>query len=216
MKTLFYVTGNEHKKEEYTIFMDSEQHLGKNLRELVSVQFIDLSIEENLEVDLTKMVSHEVVAAYNKIQVPCIVEHAGLIFEDYRNNNYPGGLTKPMWNTLGDRFVDETHSANRRVTAQAAVAYCNGKRIRTFVGETRGTIADHPRGDRKFYWDTIFVPHDDTKNPDHLTYAEIATSTTLGIEYKLKEFSQSARAMRAFYDYFLSDEEDYRFWPYLR
>lgn len=216
MKTLFYVTGNKHKREEYTIFMDSEQYFGKNLRELVSVQFVDLSIEENLEVDLVKMVSHEVLAAYNEIQVPCIVEHAGLIFEDYRDNNYPGGLTKPMWNTLGDRFIDETHSANRPVIAQAAVAYCNGKRVKTFIGETRGTIAPRPRGSRDFYWDTIFIPHDDARNPEHLTYAEIATRATLGVAFKLKEFSQSARAMRAFFEYFLSAEEDYRFWPYLR
>ena len=40
-----------------------------------------------------------------------------------------GGLTKPMWDTLLDRFVDETKSAGRHATARAVVAYCDGCNI---------------------------------------------------------------------------------------
>ena len=50
------------------------------------------------------MVRQEVKAAYAQLSIPCIVEHAGLIFADYKDHNYPGGLTKPMWNALGAAY----------------------------------------------------------------------------------------------------------------
>jgi hypothetical protein len=61
-----------------------------------------------------------VASAYAQVKVPCIVEHAGLIFDDYKDRSYPGGLTKPMWNTLRDRFIEETRSANRGATARGS------------------------------------------------------------------------------------------------
>jgi inosine/xanthosine triphosphate pyrophosphatase family protein len=130
------------------------------------------------------MVSAEVVSAYSQLKVPCIVEHAGLIFDEYRDRSHPGGLTKPMWNTLADRFVAETGSAGRRAVARAVIAYCDGKEVRTLIGEREGKIADEPRGSRKFYWDTVFVPDDPSRVSNNLTYAEIVETTSLGLEYK--------------------------------
>src|SRR5262249_33080905 len=149
-------------------------------------------------VDLTVMVRQEVVRAYSQIQVPCIVEHAGLIFEDYRDSWYPGGLTKPMWNTLGDKFIKETNSAGRRAIARAVIAYCDGKQTYTFTGETLGTLAKRPRGSRRFYWDTVFIPDDHSSKTGGKTYAEICDDASLGLAYKMTKFSQSARAMLAF------------------
>ena len=62
-----------------------------------------VEIKEVLETDLRTMVMAEVTEAYSNIKVPCIVEHAGLIFDEYRS--YPGGLTKPMWDFLGEKFI---------------------------------------------------------------------------------------------------------------
>ncbi len=145
------------------------------------------------------MVMEEVTKAYSEIKVPCIVEHAGLIFDGH--DSYPGGLTKPMWNALNDRFIQETHSANRRATARAVVAYCDGKSVTTFVGETAGSIAAAPRGKREFYWDTVFVPDDPGGKAQNLTYAEIVENPALGLKYKMSHLSQSSRAMLKFLDF---------------
>lgn len=61
-------------------------------------------------------------------------------------------------------------------------------------GATRGVLSDAPRGDRRFYWDTVFIPTEE--NPDQLTYAEIVERG--GLEEKMLVHSQSAKAMLDF------------------
>jgi inosine/xanthosine triphosphate pyrophosphatase family protein len=153
------------------------------------------------------MVFEEVISAYSQLKIPCIVEHAGLIFSEYADKSYPGGLTKPMWDTLQDRFVDETKSAGRSAIARAVVAYCDGKQVKTFVGERAGTIADRPRGSREFYWDTVFIPEDPSGRCNNLTYAEIVERADLGLAYKIRELSQSSTAIKSFLEYCLKAGE---------
>lgn len=153
--------------------------------------------------DLEQMMHHKARSAYENLQVPCIVEHAGLIFENLKSEYYPSGLTQPMWDALGaERFITETGSANRKAIARAVIGYCDGMSIKTFVGETRGTIASAPRGSREFYWDTVFQPHDpDTDEPYSQTYAEMAgNESTGGLIQKLR-LSQSTKAMLQFLEH---------------
>jgi XTP/dITP diphosphohydrolase len=193
-----YVTSSDFKKEENRVFAQHCEVKRARVKDSFEFEFRNVPIRELLEVDLTVMVREEVLRAYSQIQVPCIVEHAGLIFDDYRDSWYPGGLTKPMWNTLGDRFLKETNSAGRRAVARAVVAYCDGKRTYTFVGETPGTLADSPRGSRHFYWDTVFIPEDPSGKTAGKTYAEICDDRSLGLPYKMINLSQSSRAMVEF------------------
>jgi inosine/xanthosine triphosphate pyrophosphatase family protein len=203
--TIVYVTSSSFKRDENGVFIRScSLSNGQRVADYFDFDIREVPIQEILDVDLTTMVSAEVVSAYCQLKVPCIVEHAGLIFDDYKDRSYPGGLTKPMWDTLRERFVEETHSAGRRATARAVVAYCDGMHVKTFIGERAGTIADQPRGNRKFYWDTVFIPDDPTGRAKNLTYAEIVDDAGLGLDYKIKELSQSSHAMISFLDYRLS------------
>ena len=106
-----------------------------------------------------------------------------------------------MWDTLGDKFLRETGSAGRRAIARAVVAYCDGTSVKTFIGETNGRIANAARGDRKFYWDTVFEPEDTTGKTNGLTYAEIVSNPTFGLVYKIVSLSQSSKAMLRFLEY---------------
>ena len=197
-----YVTSSPFKKEESETFLrECSLANGTRIDEAFEFDIRPVPIQEILNVDLSVMVSAEVVSAYSQLKVPCIVEHAGLIFSEYADRSYPGGLTKPMWDTLKDGFVEETGSAGRRAVARAVVAYCDGKQVRTFVGERAGKIADRPRGSRKFYWDTVFIPEDDSGSSKGLTYAEIVESKDLGLANKMRELSQSSAAMKSFLEY---------------
>lgn len=167
---------------------------GKLVKDVFSFHIYPNNIYERLEVDLLKMVSYEVREAYNQIKIPCIVEHAGLIFEKYQSIGYPGGLTKPMWNTLGNDFLLETNSAGKRVIARAVIGYCDGREIRTFIGETHGIFSHSPKGSRDFYWDTVFIPD----SIENLTYSEMVEKE--GIQAKLK-YSQSAKALISFLEF---------------
>jgi XTP/dITP diphosphohydrolase len=146
--------------------------------DIFEFDFRDGKPVEPLERDLEQMVKHKGISAYKNLLVPCIVEHAGLIFEDYVGENYPGGLTQPMWDALGaDKFISETCGTGRRVVARAVRGYCDGLNVKCFRGETRGTLADKPRGKREFYWDTIFVPENEMQ-----TYAEICSDPSKGLK----------------------------------
>lgn len=197
-----YVTSSQFKREENDTFV---QHCklsdGTLVQDSFEFDLRNVPIKEILEVDLRVMVSAEVTKAYAHIRIPCIVEHAGLIFDEYKDSSYPGGLTKPMWDTLGNRFIEETKSAGRRAIARAVVAYCDGMSVKTFVGETQGTLASKPKGSRKFYWDTVFIPDTDDPNVKGKTYAEIVGDPALGLRHKMEHLSQSAKAMRSFLDH---------------
>ncbi|NOS70149.1 MAG: hypothetical protein HOP33_09490 [Verrucomicrobia bacterium] len=198
---IVYVTSSSFKAEENRVFTEHCQLKdGTKVGNDFHFEIRSVPIKEVLEVDLRVMVQAEVVEAYSQTRVPCIVEHAGLIFPDL-GDCYPGGLTKPMWNTLGDRFLAETNSAGRPAIARAVVAYCDGMSVKTFVGETRGQLAKTPRGDRKFYWDTVFEPDDTSGTTKGRTYAEIVADPKLGLVYKIVELSQSSKAMMQFLEF---------------
>lgn len=194
--TVIYVTSSPFKIEENRIFHDRcTLDDGTPVKDLFEFNVRKLQIGEMLEVNLEVLVQAEVVEAYRQVKRPCIVEHAGLIFDDYLPDSYPGGLTKPMWNTLRDRFLEETNSKGRRALARAVVAYCDGKQVQTFVGETSGVLAKRPSGKREFYWDTVFIPDDPSGKSTGKTFAEIVEDTSLGLEYKMVNLSQSGKAM---------------------
>jgi XTP/dITP diphosphohydrolase len=195
-----YATSSPFKAEENRIFCDRWRlGNGEAVGQIFNFSLREVAIAETLEVSIEKMVRQEVKSAYSRLKIPCIVEHAGLIFTDYREHGYPGGLTKPMWNTLGPAFIRETQSSGRSAIAHAVVGYCDGQSSYTFTGETPGKISSEPRGDRSFYWDTVFVPEE--ANPNELTYAQIVADPQLGLAHKVLKQSQSSRAMAAFLEW---------------
>jgi XTP/dITP diphosphohydrolase len=196
------VTSSSYKIEENTVLAKmGKLRDGKSIKELVEIEVRKVPLKEILEVDIQIMVQEEVIKAYSQLKVPCIVEHAGLIFTDHKDRLYPGGLTKPMWDSLGDRFIEETQSAGRDAIARAVVGYCDGMTVKTFIGETEGQIAEAARGSRKFYWDTVFVPKDAGAAAGK-TYAEIVDDPNFGLEFKVMKLSQSTHAMLSFLEYF--------------
>ena len=194
-----YVTSSEFKRQEAKLLLETNRTSGQPWSELVEFEFREHSVQEALLVKLDELVIAEATSAYKELRIPCIVEHAGLEFSGHETSGYPGGLTKAMWNALGGNFVEETGSANRAATAVAVVAYCDGMDVHVFEGKTPGRIAEQPRGDREFYWDTIFVPDAD---PKQRTYAEIVAAE--GLKHKVAELSQSAIALRSFLEYRVS------------
>jgi inosine/xanthosine triphosphate pyrophosphatase family protein len=197
-----YVTSSPFKIEENELLMKTATFPdGVAVGSLFEFRIRQVPIKEVLEVDLATLVMAEVTKAYSEIRVPCIVEHAGLVFEEYVDASYPGGLTKPMWNALGSRFVEETHSDGRRAIARAVVAFCDGMSVKTFVGETRGSISGIPRGSKPFYWDPVFVPDNPDGTAGDKTYAEIVDDPAKGLPYKVSLLSQSTKAMMNFLTY---------------
>jgi inosine/xanthosine triphosphate pyrophosphatase family protein len=202
---LIYCSWSPYKKEEWDAVKGALELVskpGKKLGELFSLEFRDVPTSEPLLCNLEDMVRFKVESAYRAVRVPCIVEHAGLILEGYESKSFPGGLTQPTWDALdASRFVASCSPLTTRAIARAVVGYCDGLNIRTFVGETMGTLAATPRGSRAFYWDTVFCPD----GGGDKTYAEIVGDDKKGLLEKLK-ISQSIKALMAFMEYRLTNE----------
>lgn len=206
MQRVVYVTSSPFKEAENKILVDSVKLSdGTPVSDVFRFDIRQVRVQENLEIRLETLVEEEAVEAYLALKVPLVVEHAGLIFEDYLrlppDQQYPAGLTKPMWDALGDTFIEETGSSGRSAAAVAVVAHCDGQKVKTFRAETAGHIADRPRGGREFYWDTVFIPDGEDGEPGELTYAEIVEDKDLGLAHKVERLSQSSKAMLAFLEW---------------
>ncbi len=200
--TIVYASGSKFKQEEAAAIQEhvrfpssgsswATQIVGQH----VAFEFRKGTGREILEMDLGEMVRHKAKTAYRQLQVPCIVEHGGLIFADRYDAGYPGGLTQPMWDALNaEGFIAETRSAGREAIARSVVGYCDGTDVVTFTGETKGFIATSPRGTRSYYWDTIFQPLDESGQKQPLTYAEIVDYGPSGLVRKVL-LSQSTKAI---------------------
>ena len=204
---IYYVTTSSHKEEENKIFVkETILSVGKSVDELFDFVIWKENIHERLEIRLERLVELEAKEAYRSLRVPCIVEHEGLVLTDYKDTGYPGGLTKPMWNSLQERFVNELGGSGRRVIATAVVAYCDGKSVQSFIGEMPGSLVDPGRGSRTFYWDTVFVPD----SGGGKTYAEIVEADGLSVKVRM---SQSSKAMTAFLESLLKAPKS-DFWTF--
>jgi XTP/dITP diphosphohydrolase len=206
--TIFYATRSAFKTEELEVisneidFKDGSGSLHK-IGKLIDFRVSSIRTDEPLEIDLVEMVHHKARSAYKSLLSPCIVEHAGLVFERNSGAGFPGGLTQPMWDSLTvDEFLSRTNAAGERAIARSVVGYCDGMHIKTFVGETMGTLTGNARGARGFYWDVLFCPD----GGDGKTYAEIASLGPTGLKKKL-ELSQSTKALSLFASY-LSKQGD--------
>jgi inosine/xanthosine triphosphate pyrophosphatase family protein len=203
--SVIYCSWSTFKKEEWGCIKDVfelDEKPGYKLGQLFNLEFRSVPTTEPLLCDLKDMVRFKVESAYRSVRVPCIVEHAGLVLEGYEEKSFPGGLTQPMWDALDPpRFVASCSPLSTRATARAVIGYCDGMNIKTFVGETKGSLAAAPRGERGFYWDTIFCP----EGFGGRTYAEIVGDDRSGLIKKL-EVSQSIKALKKFMTYRLENE----------
>jgi inosine/xanthosine triphosphate pyrophosphatase family protein len=202
---IVYCSWSDFKKEEWKLAKENlelESEKGKKLQDIFELEFRKVPTAEPLLCNLEEMVKAKIESAYRQVQVPCIVEHAGLVLEGYEDKSFPGGLTQPMWDSLdAEKFVSCCSALSVRAIARAVVGYCDGMNIKIFVGETRGVLSAAPRGDREFYWDTVFCP--DGENGK--TYAEIVGADRAGLLTKLK-ISQSMSALKQFFEYRLTNE----------
>jgi len=160
-------------------------------REVSTQHAVDLcvvrqDVQEILDPDITRIVRQKVVGAYAHMGYPCVVEHGGIFMDALPG--LPGSVGKIVWDAVGDRMCDFLRDGDSRgATVRSYLGYCDGRRVRVYVGETRGHIADRARGAYTFAWDPIFVPENQS-----LTYGE------MGLEQK-RHTSPVYKAWDAFF-----------------
>ena len=189
MEPLYFISTNSFKAEEVTNFFKSS--ILKNNIELKVIS--DISINEIMDLELEPIVKDKLLKAYKNLGQPCVVEHGALHIEYLKR--LPGGLSKVVWDTLGEQICEllPCDINKRKATAKSVVAYCDGMNVHLFTGETEGYIAEKAKEGRAFQWDPIFIPNGETK-----TYSEF------GINEKMTH-SQAIKAWKKLID-FLNDK----------
>ncbi len=179
--TITFITGNASKAEQ----------LARHLDHLVVHRKIDLAEIQSL--DLKKVVAHKAQEAYKHIHQPVLVEDTSLTF--LALGKLPGPLIKWFLAELDNAGLCKILNGydNREALAEVCFGLYDGKELRTFEGEMKGTIVAHPRGDKGFGWDPIFIPDGHTKTWGEMSAEEQAkTSMRRMALRKLEEYLKRA------------------------
>ncbi|MBY0110454.1 non-canonical purine NTP pyrophosphatase [Patescibacteria group bacterium] len=157
---LTLVTSNKNKTLEY------ERYLG------VPIANEPLDLPEIQSLSHEEVIEAKVRDAYARIGSPVLVDDSGLLIDGM--NGLPGPLTKWFEIALGIEGVCRLADTypDRKGSVTAVVGFFDGTEFRYFRGDSKGTIADHPRGDNGFGFDVAFIHEGDTRTRAELTTEE--------------------------------------------
>jgi XTP/dITP diphosphohydrolase len=123
--------------------------------------------------------------AFEKIQKPLIVEDSGMFIDAL--DGFPGPFSAYVYKTIGLEGLLKVmeDKKNRKASMKSVVAYADGNKTKSFVGEVRGTMPKEQEGTKGFGYDPVFIPEGYGK-----TFSE-------DVEYK-NRVSHRAQSIRAF------------------
>ena len=194
---IYFVTANEKKiaesDERLQRFVERPQ-TRKRVRLEIEICPFKKHLDELLDTNIESIVRNKVIEAYRVVRLPCVVEHGGLFLDAWGGSKgLLGGLGQIVWDAVGEGMCGFLRAEDTRgAEAQSIIGYCDGRRVRTYPGRTKGEVTEHARGDRGFRWDPIFKP-----TGCDLTYGEMAPEVkreTSPDEKAWDLFSQSLEA----------------------
>lgn len=150
IEKITFVSGNKNKAAQ----------IEKYLR--FPVDYANVTITEIQSLDPAEVATHKAVEIYRQLKRPLITDDSAFSFlvRADRLPRLPGTFIDQFLDELGPeglcRLVDSY--SDRSAVASAAVALHTGTEVVVFEASVRGKIADKPRGDNGYGWDSIFIP----------------------------------------------------------
>lgn len=180
MQTITFITGNQ-KKAEY---------LEKYLWFPIEHKKIDL--EEIQSLDLSKIIKHKAIQAYNTLGSPILVEDVSLEFSAL--GKLPGTFIRFFVEELSmEQICRLLDGKDRSAIARCMFGYYDGKLLEFFEWELKWTISEMPAGNGGFGFDQIFIPEwynvtraELSEEDDRKTYLQIKPFEKLR-EFLMKE-----------------------------
>ncbi len=144
--SLTFITGNKAKLEVVRRYFR------------IPFDYRDIDLPEVQSLDLGRIVSEKVRAAYAVVGKPVFVEDVSLEFKSF--GRLPGTLVKWFLQEIGNeglcRLIDP--DPQREAIATVAYAFFDGQNLKIFTGSMTGKISEKPLGKMAFGWDPIFIP----------------------------------------------------------
>ena len=166
------------------------KHIFKNENE-IKINFLKYDIREILSNDIETVIRHKVITAYTYWKKPVIVEHGALEINYF--NKFPGALSKPMWDLMGEKICTcIPNGQSKDATVISAVAYCDGKIIRSFIYKTPGSLSNKSLGNNGFQFDPIFIPNGSNK-----TYAEMDLKDKMVLSQATRSYGELIKFLKS-------------------
>jgi non-canonical purine NTP pyrophosphatase (RdgB/HAM1 family) len=149
--TLLFVTSSEDKLAE----------VRRILRQ--PVDMADMELSEPQAIELEVVVTAKAQEAYNLLSTPLMVEDSGLFISAW--NGLPGALVKWFLQSVGVEGICTMlqHFPIREAVARMLIGYHDRAAIKIFDGSVTGRVAESPRGQMGFGFDSIFIPEGSNK-----------------------------------------------------
>lgn len=181
-KKILVATGNKGKVQEFSDILQ------------IPLEFIDIDIDEVQSMNLAYVSKRKTEEAFKILKKPVITDDVGVFIEVW--NNFPGPFVKYANQIMGLKKILELlkNEKNRNVIVKSAVSYHDGKKIHTFIGEVKGTLALEERGSDGWGFDPVIIPEGEIK-----TYAEMGHQNKNKLSHrrkaldKLREFLDSQK-----------------------
>jgi len=143
--SLTFITGNKAKAELLARYLD------------YPVIHRDIDLVEIQSLDVKAVAVHKAKEAYACVKSPVLIEDTSLEFSAL--GKLPGTLVKWFLHELGNDGLCKllNNYPDKRATCIVMFVHYDGKEIKTFSGEMKGTIATKPKGTGGFGWDPIFI-----------------------------------------------------------
>ena len=145
MKTPLFITGNQSKAD----------YLSRQLG--FDIPHRKLDLDEIQSTDLHEIVKHKLIQAYEECKQPVLVEDVSLEFNAL--NGLPGPYIKWFVDQAGAeqccRMLDGF--SDRSATIKCTFGYYDGNTMEFFDSALPGAIAETPRGENGFGFDTFFI-----------------------------------------------------------
>ncbi|MEM0129738.1 MAG: non-canonical purine NTP pyrophosphatase [Thermoplasmata archaeon] len=116
-----------------------------------------------------------------------LVEDSGLFIDSL--HGFPGVYSAHVLRIWGfGPILELLRKRPRSATFRASVGWTDGRTVRLFAGEVRGSIAPRPRGSGGFGYDPIFVPEGWSR-----TFAEVPTAEKDRVSHRARAFRAAGR-----------------------
>ncbi|MCK4933058.1 XTP/dITP diphosphatase [Candidatus Bathyarchaeota archaeon] len=185
-KVAFLATGNVHKFNEARRILSEHGIATAMLRTIRTVEIQDDEIRN--------IAKARAVDAFQKCNLPIIVEDAGLFIEKLAG--FPGPYSSYAYRTIGNEGVLKLmkNIVDRKACFRSVIAFLSSKtnKPKCFKGKIEGRITEEKRGSHGFGFDPIFKPLHASK-----TFAQMI------IEEK-NQLSHRALSFRKFAEFYIN------------
>ena len=185
-KVAFLATGNVHKFNEARRILSEHGIATAMLRTIRTVEIQDDEI--------WNIAKARAVDAFQKCNLPIIVEDAGLFIEKLAG--FPGPYSSYAYRTIGNEGVLKLmeNIVDRKACFRSVIAFLSSKtnKPKCFKGKIEGRITEEKRGSHGFGFDPIFKPLHTSK-----TFAQMI------IEEK-NQLSHRALSFRKFAEFYIN------------